>query len=80
VRTVYTMKSRIFKSGNSLAVRLPKRLDAKPGEVTIRKEGHRWIIEPMVESKWPEGFFETNRIEDPKVERAAQGVAPEIDL
>jgi antitoxin VapB len=44
-----SMSSRVFKNGNSRAVRLPKEL-AFPDhvqEVTITREGNRMIIEPV---------------------------------
>ena len=56
------MKTKIFKSGNSLAVRLPKALDLPCGTVSIHREGHRIIIEEVTANGWPEGFFENVRI------------------
>ena len=43
------MKStKTFKSGNSVAVRLPKALNVKPGvEMTVREERGRYIVEPV---------------------------------
>lgn len=41
-------KTRTFKSGNSVAVRLPKALGAEPGvEMTVREERGRYIVEPV---------------------------------
>ena len=62
---VYTfpdMRTKVFKSGNSLAVRLPKALELPRGTVSIHREGRRLIIEEVTESGWPEGFFESVRI------------------
>jgi antitoxin VapB len=43
-------KTRTFKSGNSVAVRLPKALGAEPGvEMTVREERGRYIVEPVDE-------------------------------
>jgi antitoxin VapB len=40
-------KTKTFKSGNSVAVRLPKALGAEPGvEMTVREERGRYIVEP----------------------------------
>jgi antitoxin VapB len=40
-------KTRTFKSGNSVAVRLPKALGVEPGiEMTVREERGRYIVEP----------------------------------
>ena len=42
------VKTRTFKSGNSVAVRLPKSLGVEPGtEMTVREERGRYIIEPV---------------------------------
>ena len=52
------MKTKVFKSGNSLAIRLPKELELPCGEVSIRRDGKMIIIEEMPPSDWPEGFFQ----------------------
>jgi antitoxin VapB len=40
--------TRVFKSGNSVAVRLPKALGVREGtEVRVREERGRYIIEPV---------------------------------
>ncbi len=51
------MKTKVFKSGNSLAVRLPKGLELPCGEVSIRREGKAIVIEECSRT-WPDGFFE----------------------
>ena len=56
------MKTKIFKSGNSVAVRLPKALELPCGTVSIHREGSKIIIEEITETGWPEGFFESVRI------------------
>ena len=41
-------RTRIFKSGNSSAVRLPASFEAVPGTVVeVREEQGRWIIEAV---------------------------------
>lgn len=53
------MRTTSFKSGGSLAVRIPKefRFDAK--NVEIERRGASLILTPVQEDKgWPEGFFE----------------------
>ena len=41
-------KTRTFKSGNSVAVRLPKSLGVEAGvEMTVREERGRYIVEPV---------------------------------
>ena len=59
---IQPMKTKVFKSGNSLAVRLPKELKMPCGTVSIRREGRRIIIEEATETGWPNGFFESIRI------------------
>lgn len=56
------MHTKVFKSGNSLAVRLPKELELPCGRVSIHREGRRLVIEEVTENGWPEGFFESVRI------------------
>lgn len=54
------MKTTVFKSGGSQAVRIPKelRLDAK--HVEIERRGASLILTPVPEkkNKWPEGYIE----------------------
>lgn len=41
------IKARTFKSGNSVALRLPKALGVEAGaEMTVREEHGRYIVEP----------------------------------
>lgn len=41
-------KAKAFKSGNSVALRLPKSLGVQPGtEMTVREEHGRYIFEPI---------------------------------
>jgi len=52
------LRAKIFRTGRSQAVRLPKevRFEADQGEVRVRKEGSRVILEPLDE--WPPAFLE----------------------
>ncbi len=46
------LKSRTFKSGNSVAIRLPKSLGIDAGTaMTVREEAGRYIIEPVEEKR-----------------------------
>jgi len=49
-------KTKVFRSGNSIAVRIPKDFGLKEGEVYIVKEGERLVIIPK-EKRW-EALFE----------------------
>jgi virulence-associated protein VagC len=46
-----------------MAVRLPRGFELPCGEVTIRREGRRVVIEEVSPDTWPEGFFESIRID-----------------
>lgn len=42
------VRSRTFKSGNSVALRLPKALGIEEGvEMTVREEQGRYVVEPV---------------------------------
>ena len=41
------MRTRVFKNGNSLAVRLPSELALPEGEVEIERRGNELIIRPV---------------------------------
>jgi antitoxin VapB len=43
------VRAKTFKSGNSVALRLPKTLGIKEGvEMTVREEQGRYVVEPVV--------------------------------
>ena len=52
------LRAKIFRTGRSQAVRLPKevRFEEDQGEVRVRREGSRVILEPLDE--WPAAFLE----------------------
>lgn len=75
------MLAKIFKSGNSLALRLPKELRPEEGEVEIEAVGDRWIVSPVKAAGWPKGFFSRIRLTDPMpLVRPPQGKHREIRL
>lgn len=51
--------AKVFRSGNSQAVRLPRDFRFPPGtdEVAIRRQGERLILEPLGHEDWPEDFW-----------------------
>lgn len=49
--------AKLFKNGQSQAVRLPKAFRFEGSEVKIRKEGNKVILEPLDRSQWPKGFW-----------------------
>lgn len=68
--------AKLFTTGGSQAVRLPKAFRFEGDEVLIRREGQKVILEPAKKSKWPRGFFESIRISDPAFQRPPQGEMP----
>lgn len=75
------MKSiaKIFKNGQSQAVRLPKDFRFKGNEVKITKEGDKVILEPLEKSEWPEGFWDIFTV-DPVFEIPAPLQSKKINL
>lgn len=67
------MITKVFKSGNSMALRIPKELEPKEGEMRIERKGKRWIVEPVASKAWPRNFFNRVRIDDPEFTRPEQG-------
>lgn len=53
-------KAKVFWSGHSQAVRLPKemRFDEAVREVSIRREGDRLILQPVEPDRWPDEFWQ----------------------
>jgi antitoxin VapB len=51
--------AKVFWSGNSQAIRLPKDFRFPPDteEVEIRREGERIVLEPVQVEEWPESFW-----------------------
>jgi antitoxin VapB len=48
IREFIVVTTKVFKSGNSVAVRLPKCLGVKAGtEVRVREDRGRYIVEPV---------------------------------
>jgi antitoxin VapB len=59
--------AKLFQNGRSQAVRLPKEFRFEGTEVRIRKQGKKVILEPVKNSKWPDGFWDVFT-EDPQFE------------
>lgn len=56
-----------------MALRIPRKFNAREGEVLIEQVGERWIVEPVKPGEWPKGFFRSIRIDDPGFSRPEQG-------
>ena len=50
-------RAKVFWTGRSQAVRLPKEFRFSEDVVSIRKDGRAVILEPLDE--WPEGYWES---------------------
>lgn len=76
------MTAKIFWSGNSQAVRLPKEFRFEPGteEVAIRREGEQIILEPVKAEEWPDDFWRAFEGMPEGFERPAQVPQKREDL
>ena len=72
------MTTTLFINGRSQAVRIPKELRFEGKEVSIRRLGDGVLLVPVKASTWPEGFFESIRIDDANFSRPDQGELPPI--
>ena len=71
--------AKLFTTGGSQAVRLPKDYRFEGSEVFIRKEGNLVVLQPKQKRRWPKGFFERIRIRDRGFKRPPQGSLPPAD-
>jgi virulence-associated protein VagC len=58
------------------AVKLPEEFRFQSEVVSIRREGEAVVLEPIKLERWPDGFFERIRIDDPRFSRPNQGPMP----
>jgi len=73
----YIMKiAKVFYSGRSQAVRIPKEFRFHDKELHICKEGEAVILEPLKKAGWPKGFWDKIHIRDQRFSRAPQGNVP----
>lgn len=52
-------RARVFWSGRSQAVRLPKAFRFEGDAVSIRREGQTVILEPIAKRPWPPRYWES---------------------
>ncbi|WP_136615891.1 MULTISPECIES: antitoxin [Mesorhizobium] len=65
-------KAKVFWSGRSQAVRLPKEFRFETDEVSIRRQGRTIILEPLAQDwAWLDGL--TGPLDDDFVEAALEG-------
>ncbi len=72
------MTATLFTNGRSQAVRIPKELRFEGREVSIRRLGDGVLLVLVKASSWPDGFFESIRIDDANFTRPDQGELPPI--
>lgn len=70
--------AKLFTTGGSQAVRLPKEYRFEGTEVLIRKEGKTVIIEPKSKRRWPRNFFRRIHVSDRSFRRPEQGSLPAV--
>jgi len=75
---IYMDTAKLFTTGGSQAVRLPKDYRFEGTVVFIRKEGKAVIIEPKSKRRWPRDFFKKIRISDRAFRRPDQGSLPPV--
>ena len=70
-----TKKARVFWTGRSQAVRLPKEFRFETDTVLVRRQGRAVVMEPAHE--WPEGYLESFAGITQDFERPQQGEVEE---
>ncbi|MDD5310032.1 MAG: AbrB/MazE/SpoVT family DNA-binding domain-containing protein [Deltaproteobacteria bacterium] len=50
-------KAKVFWTGRSQAVRLPREYRFEVTEVSIRRDGRAVVLEPVDARPWPTGYF-----------------------
>jgi antitoxin VapB len=68
---VASARARVFWTGRSQAIRLPKEFRFDVESVSVRREGNAIILEPLDE--WPAGYFESFAGVVTDLRRPAQG-------
>ena len=52
------MRAKVFWSGTSQAVRLPKAFRFSSNEVSIRRDGDAVVLDPLEKRRWPPGYWD----------------------
>jgi len=73
-----TKKARVFWTGRSQAIRLPKEFRFECDTVLVRREGRSVVVEPAHE--WPEGYVKSFAGVPDDFTRPRQGDAEERTL
>jgi antitoxin VapB len=70
--------AKLFRTGGSQAVRLPKEFRMHGSEVYITQEGERIILLPKKKKVWPPKFCQNIRITDSRFRRPGQPDVPAV--
>jgi antitoxin VapB len=70
--------AKLFRTGGSQAVRLPKEFRMEGSEVYITQEGERIILLPKKKKAWPPKFFQNIRVTDSNFRRLSQPAVPPV--
>lgn len=76
------LKSTVFRSGGSQAVRIPKALRLDARRVTVRREGNALVIEPLPDEDewaWMERVFADGQPFEFEREQPPPQERPELD-
>ena len=73
------LTAKLVDSDGGQTVQLPQGLRLPGTEVLVRRQGAALVLEPVGPSSWPEGFFDSIRIDDPLFERPPQGELEPIE-
>jgi len=76
ISIMHPKRAKLFKTGRSQAVRLPKEFRFEGETVLIRREGAAVILEP---DGWPEGWVESFAGIPSDFQRPEQGLAERRD-
>ena len=52
------VRAKVFWSGTSQAVRLPKAFRFSSNEVSIRRDGDAVVLDPLEKRRWPPGYWD----------------------
>lgn len=68
----------ILNTEEGQAIVLPHDFRIAGDRAALRRAGDSIILEPVKDTQWPEGFFESIRIDDPNFMRPDQGELPPV--
>jgi antitoxin VapB len=70
---IYIMKTaKVFMTGRSQAIRLPKEFRFGVSELSIWRDGENLVLGPIKPAEWPDGFWQKIHISDAGFARARQ--------